>query len=179
MRTPKATGSGTYKKGTANNQWTIFMRELYGVKTNVNNTFVLEQLSDEERYENNVEFSVSHGVMITMFITLSDVLAPVARVVVIEAPTLMNGDNSDNGENADLTMFTTDDNEELSTAAQDLSAERASCIDDCTDAAGKGLNMEEAENLNKGQHNDHVPTEQGRPFGDDDDDDEEFGVLWV
>ena len=43
-----------------------------------------------------------------------------------EEPSLMNGDNADNGEHAELTMLTTEDNENLSNATQELCVERAS-----------------------------------------------------
>ena len=54
-------------------------------------------------------------------------MAPLTKDgVVFEQPTLMNGDNGVNGEQAKQMMLTTDDNERLSNAAQDLSVERAS-----------------------------------------------------
>ena len=54
-----------------------------------------------------------------------------------EVPSLMNGDNADNGEQAELTMLTTDDNEDVSNAAQDLCVERASePVQDAAEHAG-------------------------------------------
>ena len=51
MRTPKkkGSGSGTYKRSTAEQQWKRFMSECYEVSKTVNNKGVIEQLSDEER----------------------------------------------------------------------------------------------------------------------------------
>ena len=51
MRTTKKKGKGTYKRGSAKNQWTFFMREMYGVDSSVTSNLVLEEMSDEERYE--------------------------------------------------------------------------------------------------------------------------------
>ena len=54
-----------------------------------------------------------------------------------EQPSLMNGDNADNGEHAELTMLTTEDNESLSNATQELCVERASePVQDATEHAG-------------------------------------------
>ena len=73
----------------------------------------------------------------TIFIIYSAVLAPLPKDVVFEQPTLMNGDNGVNGEHAELTMLTTDDNEDASNDAQYLCVERASePVQDAAEHAG-------------------------------------------
>jgi len=77
------------------------------------------------------------------------VLAPLPNNGVgFEEPSLMNGDNADNGEHAELTMLTTEDNESLSNATQELCVERASePVQDAAEHAGntteKSLRCEE------------------------------------
>ena len=64
---------------------------------------------------------------ITIFTIYSAVLAPLPKDgVVFEQTTLNNGDNGVNGEQAKQMMLNTDDNENLSNAAQDLCVELAS-----------------------------------------------------
>ena len=53
-RTPKTTGSGTYKRRSAEEYWKQLMNQCYGVKTTDNKKLALEELSDEERLKNNV-----------------------------------------------------------------------------------------------------------------------------
>ena len=75
---------------------------------------------------------------ITIYIIYSAVLAPLPKDgVVFEQPTLMNGDNAENGEHAELNMLTTEDNESLSNATQELCVERASePVQDAAEHAG-------------------------------------------
>jgi hypothetical protein len=65
-------------------------------------------------------------------------LAPLTKDgVVFEQPTLMNGDNGVNGEQTRQMMLTTDDNDSLSNAAQDLCVELASePVQDAAEHAG-------------------------------------------
>ena len=57
--------------------------------------------------------------------------------MVFEQPTLMNGDNGVNGEQTRQMMLTTDDNDSLSNAAQDLCVELASePVQDAAEHAG-------------------------------------------